>query len=123
MTPELWKLVIVLMFALLVAGLALTAAMRWRKQALDALRYAIDKGQPLDPAVVRTLVGQSEFVPASLMFPGIMTTALSIGVGITGFLWDRPRFYGASAILLCLGIGLLVSSRILPQDNGHQGNG
>src|SRR5262245_5714376 len=73
MTPELWKLLIVLVFALMVIGFGMSFEVRRRQAAIEVIKKAIESGQALDPRLANALLGHREFDPRSLRFPGIMT--------------------------------------------------
>jgi hypothetical protein len=113
MNAELWKLVVVLVFVLLFMVIVANATNDARKAALDALRHAIDKGQPLDPNTVNQLLGRREPNPRFLMFPGIMALATGIGLGIASLFTLREDLIVGSAVLICSGIGLMVSAQVL----------
>jgi hypothetical protein len=121
MNSETWKLIVVFAFVLGFFAIIAIAAVRARRAAIDAIKYAIERGHPLEPAVVNMLLAQREFNPQSLAFPGIMTLALSVGLCGAAFLFGQAepeqlyKLLGASAILVCLGVGLITASKVLPR--------
>jgi len=94
-----------------------------RRQALEPLRLAIEKGQPLDPKVVETLMAGSvraeSIDPAHLQIGGIITTAAGVGVMLLSWFIAqlvRPALFpilGAGVVTVCVGIGLMVAARAL----------
>ena len=115
MTPELWKLLIILLFAFGVVGGGMAMEIERRRAALDVIKKAIESGQALDPKLANALTGQREFDPGTLLFPGIMTMALSIGLSGASFAFGQPKLLGGAVIMFCLSVGLIVSSKILPR--------
>ena len=69
------------------------------------------------PHVIERLLGPKPAMRRLLM-PGIMTIALGVGVGVSSALTIREdmgelfKRLGNAAILICLGVGLIVSSRL-----------
>ncbi len=96
-----------------------------RRQALEPLKLAIQRGQDLDPKVIEALLARTEreeggdVDPAHLHMGGIITAAS--GVGVMAFSWfvaqvSAQAFYpvlGAGFIAICVGTGLILSGRML----------
>ena len=132
-TPEVAKLAVILGFILVllltfsIGGMI--TAMRARRAALELIQRALDKGQPLDPGLVEKLFppapAQSYPRPGKLgLMPGIMTIALGVGVSVTVALAANAapdqlyKAMGGGVILICLGIGLLISSGFYKPEDG-----
>src|SRR5262245_47562906 len=120
MSSEILKLIVILTFVLGFLGIIAAAAVCARIRAIDAIKFAIERGHPLEPAAVNALLAHREFDPRKLAFPGIMTIALSAGLCGAAFLFAQRapdelfKMLGAAAILAPLGVGLITASRILP---------
>lgn len=96
------------------------------KYKLDLIRFAIEKGQPIDPALIDTLMrqGQEEEDPPAttkqtvmgLRIGAIMGAAAGAGLPLLGYFLTSalPQAFmlglGIGAFLLCCAIGLLVAS-------------
>lgn len=104
---------------------------RKRQLAMDSVRAAIERGQPLDPGVVEKLLarhGGSEAdrpqdLAPYLHMAGIITIAAGIGVLIAAFLVGlqfpmvRLPVLAAGALTVCVGAGLYVAGRAV---NGYR---
>jgi len=103
----------------------------YRKKQLTAetLRRAIDNGQKLDPAVLDRLLAQQRSAagpqtvdPRALKVAGIITLSASVGVfGLSFFIAQIApvAFYpimGASVVVACIAIGLLIAARFVERD-------
>ena len=98
-----------------------------RRLAMDALRAAIERGQTLDPGVVQQLLAQHRGPEADglrdlephLQIGGIITIASGIGVLIAAFFVGlqypvaKLPLLGASALAVCVGLGLLLAAGAL----------
>ena len=94
-----------------------------RRGGLDVLRLAIEKGQPLDTALVEKLTSyepRGEPVdPNDLRLGGIITLAAGVGIGLLSFFvsWVWPvALYptlGAGVLVICVGVGLLIGAQSL----------
>jgi hypothetical protein len=94
-----------------------------RKLGFDLLRHSIDKGQPLDPALIDRLMQKEEkedwVNPDDLQMGGIITAAAGVGIGILAVFighvadWALYPIMGAGAVALCVGIGLLIAAKML----------
>jgi len=109
--------------AVSVAGIV--ADHKRRRFGVDLLRSAIEKGQTLDPAVVDKLMSfnahEQRLDPSHLKLGGIITIAAGIGVSMLSYFIGQVRpiaFYpilGAGTVAICVGIGLLIGSRVLAE--------
>lgn len=104
---------------------------RKRQVAMESLRAAIERGQPLEPAVVEHILARHSGPAADdardlapyLQIGGIITIASGIGVFIAAFFVGlqfpiaKLPMLGAGALAVCVGVGLLVAARAL----GHHG--
>jgi hypothetical protein len=115
-TPDVMTLIVILLFALAAVAIVAYATMKVRRAALELIQKAVDRGERLEPHVIERLLGPRTS-PRKLLFPGIMTVALGIGVAISGVILadsvpaELAKRLGNGAILACLGIGLIVTSR------------
>jgi hypothetical protein len=90
---------------------------RKRRDALDVVKLAIERGQQLDQDLINKLTGRN---PArninGLMIGGIITMTAGIGIVIMSFFLariDAEAFFpvcGGGIIAICVGIGLLAAS-------------
>jgi hypothetical protein len=87
-----------------------------RRQAdLDLIRFAIDKGQPLNPEVVQQILAKST---NGLFVGGIVTMAAGVGLIVFAVLLSQFTEHagwvisGAGAIAICVGAGLVVSYKL-----------
>jgi Domain of unknown function (DUF6249) len=129
LTPDVLKLALILGFSLILLLTwmigSMVVATRTRRAALELIRGELAQGRSLDPQLVEQLVGPRyprQRPPGQLgPMPGIMTIALGVGVSLMYAVlhWGLPDQYkglGSGLILICLGIGLLVSSRYYKLD-------
>lgn len=96
---------------------------RRRQLALEPLRAAIEHGQQLDPEIVARLLGQEErqehLDPQLLQVGGIITCASAVGVALLSLFIARvfPPYHwialGAGVLALCVGVGLLIASKVI----------
>jgi hypothetical protein len=114
------------MFAFLaVATIAgIIAEYKKRQMELEPLRAAIERGQQLDPAIIERLMARDshqsqEINPVQLRIGGIISIASGIGVALLSPtvqqalpMWVFPLL-GIGALAVCVGIGLLVSARVV----------
>jgi Domain of unknown function (DUF6249) len=86
-----------------------------RAADLDLIRFAIEKGQPLDPAIVQQILAKPT---ATLFVGGVITIAAGIGLLVFAIFLSRITLHGgwviagAGGIAICVGIGLIVSHRL-----------
>ena len=101
-----------------------------RQAAIEPVRAALERGQPIDPAVVERLVAP-EVRPASSPVPlrvgGIITVSAGVGVIVLAFLLAQvtpAAFYpvlGGGVVALCVGAGLIVAARTVEAHARTQG--
>ncbi len=95
-----------------------------RQLTLEPLRAAIDKGLPLDPAVVEKLMAaprEEGIKPMPLMVGGIICS--TVGVGVCALAWFLSQIapvafwpiLGGGVVILCTGLGLVLSARVVDQ--------
>lgn len=97
---------------------------RKRQLAMESLRAAIERGQPLEPGVVEKMLarhGDSEAdrlqeLEPYLQMGGIITIAAGIGVFVAAFIIGlqypiaRLPMLGIGVLAACVGAGLLVAA-------------
>ena len=110
------------MFAFLaVAAVAgIIADYKKRQILLGPLRAAIERGQPLDPAVVERLVaperGGDSLNPLHLKVGGVITISAGVGVAVLAFFLAQvapSSFYpvlGGGIVAICVGAGLVIAA-------------
>ncbi len=108
-------------FLAVAAVAGIIADYKKRQIVLEPLRAAIERGQPLDPAVVERLMApppreQDTLNPIYLKVGGIITIAAGIGVAILGYfigLVEALAFYpvlGLGLVAVCVGVGLMIAA-------------
>ncbi len=109
---------------------------RKRQLAMESLRAAIERGQPLDPAVVEQILARHSGSGADdardlapyLQIGGIITIASGVGVFIAAFFVGlqfpiaKLPMLGAGALAVCIGAGLLVAARTLGRSSPRRGS-
>lgn len=109
---------------------------RKRELAMESLRAAIERGQPLEPAVVEHILGRHSASAADeaqdlapyLQIGGIITIAGGIGVFIAAFFVGlqfpiaKLPMLGAGALAVCIGVGLRVAARALGRYGARRGS-
>ncbi|MFZ1904557.1 MAG: DUF6249 domain-containing protein [Steroidobacteraceae bacterium] len=101
-----------------------------RQAAMGPLRAAVERGQPIDPAVIERLMApepRSGINPLSLRVAGIVVIASGIGVAIlsvflsqlagTGVLYP---VMGVGVVCICVGLGLMVAARTVERHRERQ---
>lgn len=95
-----------------------------RQMELEPLRAAIERGQQLDPAIIERLMAREshqnqDINPVHLRVGGIISIASGIGVALLSPtvqvalpMWVFPLL-GIGVLAVCVGIGLLVSARVV----------
>jgi Domain of unknown function (DUF6249) len=100
---------------------------RKRQLAMESLRAAIERGQPLEPGVVEKLLARSgeseadrpEDIEPYLRIGGIITIAAGIGVLVAAFIVGmqfpiaKLPMLGAGILAVCVGAGLLLAAAAL----------
>jgi hypothetical protein len=80
------------------------------------IRAAIERGQPLDPALLEKIMGHKADkapVPEQLLIGGLITLSAGVGLGVMGTFISQlapPAFWpilGAGALVTCIGLGLV----------------
>jgi hypothetical protein len=93
-----------------------------RRMELEPLRAAIERGQQLDPAIIERLMAREqhdEVKPVQLRIGGIICIAAGIGFALLSptlqVAASRAVFpvLGVGVLAVCVGIGLLISARVL----------
>ncbi|HUN77244.1 MAG TPA: hypothetical protein VMU40_22230 [Steroidobacteraceae bacterium] len=136
MTPATTGAIVAVAFWLFL-GAAAVSAMRYdfkkRQLSMESLRAAIERGQQLDPGVVEKLLAQHrepdvdrpQDLQPYLRIGGVITVAAGVGVGIAGAVLGlqvplaRLPMMAAGVIAICIGIGLLIASRVLVGNRTH----
>lgn len=111
-------------FLAIAAVAGIIADYKKRQIVLEPLRAAIERGQPLDPAVVERLMApeprEEETLNAlHLKVGGIITIAAGVGVAILSYflgLVDASAFYpvlGVGLVAVCVGVGLMIAAGVV----------
>lgn len=103
-----------------------------RKMELEPLRAAIERGQQLDPVIIERLMArekQEEVKPVQLRIGGIISIASGVGLSLLAACLNAaaPRavftVFGIALLAVCVGIGLLISARVLARHQAGQVTG
>lgn len=107
-----------------VAGIV--AELKKRQYALDAVRVAIERGHPLDPALVDRLIdpepAPSRLNPLHLRVGGIITSAAGAGIGLLALIVMHivpQALYlglGLAGLAICVGLGLVIAAAVVARD-------
>lgn len=94
-----------------------------RRDGVEVLRAAIDKGQQLDPAVIERLTSSGRrdegIDPVLVKLGGIITLAAGVGICLLSFFISRIApvalypILGGGVLVICVGVGLLIGARML----------
>lgn len=109
---------------------------RKRQLAMESLRAAIERGQPLEPAVVEKLLARHREPGADrpqdlepyLKIGGIIAIAGGIGVFIAAFFIGlqfpiaKLPMLGAGVLVVCVGAGLLLAAAVLGRSQPSSGS-
>jgi hypothetical protein len=118
-------------FWLFVAAAAVTgiiADYKKRQAAIEPVRIAVERGHPIDAAVVEQLMAPEQKAdgpnPLYLRVGGIIVMSAGIGLGVLSwFIGDTEMFVrpvlGAGLLVVCVGIGLMLAARAVER---HAGN-
>jgi len=118
-------------FVAIAAVTGIVADYKKRQAALAPLHAAIERGQPLDPALVERLMTPERdngIEPIYLRIGGIITACLGVGVVILAFLLMQIApvalypVLGGGALLLSLGAGLMLSARAVESSRQAAGD-
>jgi len=103
---------------------------RKKRLAVETLRQAIQSGHQLNPEVLDQLLAhhRSEQAPNALdprmlKIGGIITIAAGIGIGFLSLFVAQVMpgalypIMGAAVLTICVGIGVLISGRVLERDS------
>jgi len=106
---------------------AIVASVLKRRAGLAAIKFAIERGQALDEATVRALLGRHPAKDQSkdLLIHGVIWTALGLGFGVFGRIAFEPAHFiivGLGVLMFILGIALLLTSRLLARRLDAHGN-
>jgi hypothetical protein len=92
-----------------------------RRIELEPLRTAMERGGPLDAAVVEKLMTREQHTdgldPLQLRVGGIITIASGVGIALLSFFVFMLRaallypLLGAGVLVVCVGAGLLLAAR------------
>jgi hypothetical protein len=93
---------------------------RKRRVELEPLKAAIERGQPLDPAVIDRILQEKapqKLDPQLIRIGGIITVASGVGVVLLSLILGaqipqaRLPIMGAGVLTICVGVGLLIAAR------------
>src|SRR5579862_6096307 len=114
-----------------VAGIV--ADYKKRSLVVAPLKAAIERGQQLDPLLIERLMApekhDSGFNPLYLRVGGIIVVAAGVGVALLSFFVGQLEplaifpVLGAGVAAICVGIGLLVSARVVETHNRTRASG
>jgi hypothetical protein len=101
-----------------------------RRGSVDVIRMAIDKGQPLDPALIEKLTSSEQHSeridPLHVKLGGIITIASGIGICLLACFMvglSPVSFYpifGLGLLAICVGIGLRIGSKVLAESRERE---
>jgi len=94
-----------------------------RHLGVDLLRAMIEKGQPLDPALVEKVMSQQasdqRTDPMDLKLGGIIVTAAGIGLLPMAYFIGKLApiavypIVGGSVLTICVGVALLIGAKVI----------
>jgi hypothetical protein len=95
--------------------------------AVETLRQAIQSGQHIDPALLDRLLSHQKYAeqafdPRPLKIGGIITISSGVGVMVLAVFVSvvLPQalypILGAGSVAICVGIGLLISGRVMARE-------
>lgn len=109
------------MFVGAVAIAGIIADHQKRRLNVDLLRTMIERGQPLDAAVVAKLLSpeapDERTDPEDLKLGGIITASVGVGLALLSYFMGNFRpasFYpilGGGVVTICIGAGLIIGAR------------
>jgi hypothetical protein len=105
-----------------------------RQAAMGPLRAAIERGQPIDPAIIERLMApeprNAGFDPVKLRVAGIIVTAAGIGLAILSVFLSQLAgsralypVMGVGAVVICVGLGLMFAARSVERHRARQAQG
>jgi hypothetical protein len=115
-------------FWLFIGACAVTAIItdyKKRRMGVDLLHAAIDKGQPLDQAIVDQIFARDErgerIDPLPLKLGGIITISAGVGVAILAVFVSQIKpaalfpMLGGGLLVICVGVGLMIGARVVAE--------
>jgi hypothetical protein len=119
-------------FLAIAAVAGIVADYKKRQIVLEPLRAAIERGQPLDPAVVERLMApepreEDTLNALHLKVGGIITIAAGVGVAILSYflgLVAASALYpvlGVGLVAVCVGVGLMIAAGVVER-HAHSSN-
>ena len=110
-------------FIAIASAFGITYDYRKKQLAIEAVKFAIEHGQPMDAAVLDRLLSPDKSsgngAQRGLVVGGIIVLAFAVGLGVLAFfisLVDQRALFpmlGAACLLLCIGAGLVIAGRFL----------
>jgi hypothetical protein len=88
-----------------------------RRLELEPIKLALERGQPIDPAMLDRIMGRGpaeKLDPQLIHIGGIITVAAGVGVGLLSLFLPHAAHLpvmGAGVLAICVGIGLLIAAR------------
>jgi hypothetical protein len=122
--------VAVFVFLTISAVAGMISAYKKRRLEMETLRAVVERGQPLDPALIERLLGKEKYEyeqqsppePLGFRIGGIVTTATGIGIALLAyflFVVAPFAFYpvvGLGILVVCIGISLLICASVVERD-------
>lgn len=118
-------------FVMVCAVAGIVADYKKRRAALEPLRAAIERGQPLDPTLVDRLMAPERDAginPLHLQVGGIITLSAGAGIALLAFFLypvAPDALYpvlGGGTVVVCVGLGLVIAARAVARQRAPQGN-
>jgi hypothetical protein len=119
-------IVAILLFCAIATVAGVVGDYKKRQAAMGPLRAAIERGQPLDPAVIERLMAPDshgeKMDPLQLRVGGVITVASGVGVAVLSAfplpvgLLTRYPVLGLGLLAICVGVGLLIAARVIERD-------
>jgi O-antigen/teichoic acid export membrane protein len=118
-------------FVTVAAVAGIVADYKKRRVAFEPLRAAIERGQPLDPALVERLLAPERDTginPVHLQVGGIITLSAGVGIGLLAFFIypvapiSLYPVLGGGIVVVCVGLGLVLAARAVARQRVSQGD-
>lgn len=120
-----WHGVILWIAIVLIVAVSALRKYLTERERQQTLRAALERGQPIDPAVINKIVTRQ--APYSsrrqLQTGGVITLSVGIGLGLMGlfvFPSRGPDFFnpllGPGVLVAVIGLGILLASLLQPKD-------
>ena len=96
---------------------------RKREARQETLRHLIASGQPVDQSLTDRIIGSSPRLDHSLKAGGVVVLFAAAGLALLGWFlsllaqWALFAFLGTAALAGCIGIGLLVASKVIERSS------